>query len=121
MLGAIIVIVSHESNIEMKKLESPEVKGASMAALISPKEGWEGYVMRVLELTEGGYSPKHSHPWPHINYMIEGEGLLFLDGEEKEVRAGSYAYIPEDKMHQFKNAGKGVFKFICIVPEIGHQ
>lgn len=115
------MIVSHEDNIEKVEFTSPETKGASMKALISPSEGWEGHVMRVVELSEGGYSPKHSHPWPHINYMLEGKGVLFLDGEEHEVKAGSYAYVPQDKLHQFKNAGEGVFKFICIVPEIGHK
>lgn len=115
------MIVNHEDNVETVVFNSPDAKGASMKALISPKEGWEGYVMRVLELSEGGYSPKHSHPWPHINYMLEGEGILYIDGVENEVKKGSYAYIPENSLHQFKNAGKGVFKFMCIVPEEGHK
>ncbi|NLX74576.1 MAG: cupin domain-containing protein [Synergistaceae bacterium] len=113
--------IAHEDNLEAVIFNSPDAKGASMKALISPKEGWEGYVMRVLELTEGGYSPKHSHPWPHINYMLDGNGTLFINGEEHEVKAGSYAYIPADTLHKFKNAGEGVFKFICIVPEEGHK
>lgn len=115
------MIVSHEDNVETIKFDNPEAKGASMKAIVSPEEGWEGHVMRVLELEEGGYSPKHNHPWPHINYMLEGEGVLFLDGEEHKVKKGSYAYVPAGKLHQFKNAGSGVFKFICIVPEEGHK
>lgn len=115
------MVVGHEDNMKEIKFDNPEAKGASMKALVSPTEGWEGYVMRVLEISEGGYSPRHIHPWPHINYMLEGEGILFIDGEEHEVKQGSYAYVPEGKLHQFKNTGQGVFKFICIVPEIGHQ
>ncbi|NBI07445.1 cupin domain-containing protein [Senegalia massiliensis] len=115
------MIVSHEKNIEKVEFDNPEVKGASMKAIISPKEGWEGHVMRVMEVEEEGYTPKHSHPWPHINYMLEGKGILFIDGKEHEVEKGSYAYVPENKLHQFKNVGKGKFKFICIVPEKGHK
>lgn len=115
------MVVGHEENLEKTVFDSPETKGASMKALISPEEGWEGYVMRVLELEEAGYSPKHNHPWPHINYMIEGEGRLFMDGEEYEVKKGSYSYVPANTLHQFKNTGKGIFKFMCIVPEIGHK
>ncbi len=115
------MIVNHEDNVSGVKFDNPETLGASMKALISPNEGWEGYVMRVLELTEGGYSPKHSHPWPHINYILEGQGVLHLEGEDHEIKKGSYAYVPGDKLHQFKNPGKDVFKFICIVPEIGHK
>ena len=68
------MIVSHEENVNTIIFDNPEANGASMKALVSPKEGWEGYVMRVLELEEDGYSPKHNHPWPHINYMLEEIG-----------------------------------------------
>lgn len=115
------MIVNHEDKLEKIVFNNPEAKGASMKALISPKEGWQGYVMRILEIEEGGYSPKHNHPWPHINYILGGEGSLFLDGEEREVKEGSYAYVPADEEHQFKNVGKGIFKFMCIVPEEGHK
>lgn len=114
-------MVGHENTIEKVIFDNPEAKNASMKALISPEEGWEGNVMRVVELAEGGHSPKHIHSWPHINYMLEGEGILFIEGKEHPVKKGSYAYVPEGKKHQFKNTGKGVFKFICIVPEEGHN
>ena len=44
-----------------------------------------------------------------------------MDGEDFEVESGSYAYIPEDLVHQFTNTGDGTFKFICIVPEEGDK
>lgn len=114
-------MISHENKVETIKNNNSESKGASMKALISPKEGWEGYVMRVVELEEEGHSPKHQHPWPHINYMLEGEGVLFMDGQEHPIEKGSYAYVPGNTLHQYKNVGKEAFKFICIVPEEGHK
>lgn len=115
------MIVSHEDKIAYKNINNDTTKGASIKALISPKEGWDGHVMRVLELEVGGYSPRHEHPWPHINYILEGEGALFLDGEEIAIKAGSYAYVPSNKLHQFMNKGNTKLKFICIVPEEGHK
>lgn len=113
-------MIGHLDDLMKAMMDSPEVKEAGMKVLISPEEGWESHVMRVVELGEGGYSPKHTHPWPHINYMIEGEGVLFLDGKETSVKAGSYAFVPAGELHQFRNTGKGTFKFICIVPKEGH-
>lgn len=115
------MILSHENKVESVTVNNLEAKGTSMKVIISPDEGWEGYVMRIFELSEGGYTPKHSHPWPHINYILQGNGVLLFDGEENKVKEGSYAYIPENKVHQFKNSAEGVFKFICIVPEVGHK
>lgn len=113
--------VFHERDKEGINIDNPEVKNAKMKKLVSPEEGWEGYVMRVMELEKEGYTPRHSHPWPHINYMIEGKGILHIDGEDYEVQEGSYAYVPSNKLHQFKNIGDEKFRFICIVPEEGHK
>lgn len=115
------MIVSHEKKVSSEKIINPEVKNAFMQTLISPKEGWEGYVMRILQLEEGGYSPKHSHAWPHINYILEGKGTLFIQNEENIIEKGSYAYVPSNALHQFKNTGHEPLKFICIVPEEGHK
>lgn len=115
------MIVSHEDKAIANPFDHPEVKNAAMKVLIGEKEGWIDHVMRIIELAPEGYSPHHTHPWPHINYMIEGRGLLIIEGEEHSVEAGSYAYVPADKKHQFKNSGDVMFRFICIVPKEGHQ
>jgi quercetin dioxygenase-like cupin family protein len=116
-----IMKIGHTDQLDSKHITHPDASNAAMKVLVSPTEGWEGYVMRVLEVEENGHTPKHSHPWPHINYMIEGEGELMMNGEVYPVKAGSYAYVPSDTLHQFKNVGKDLFKFICIVPEEGHK
>ena len=68
---------------------------------------------------EGGTTPHHAHPWPHINYIISGRGTLCLDGKDTSLGEGSVAYVPSNTKHQFKNDAKEDFVFICIVPEEG--
>jgi len=46
---------------------------------------------------------------------------LHLDGQDYQLEAGSFAYVPSNKLHQFTNTGNGRFAFICIVPEEGDQ
>jgi len=113
------MIVSHVNELKGEKLEDPRIKNVIKKVLVSPKEGWDGYVMRVFELGEGGYSPKHSHPYPHINYMLKGKGTLHIDGVDHQVEEGSFAFVPGGKTHQFLNRGEEPFVFICIVPEEG--
>lgn len=112
--------LGHLNNLEGKAVNNPEAKGALMKVLISPNEGWENHVMRVFEIEPGGFTPRHSHPWPHINYIIEGQGTLFLNGIENTIEAGAYAYVPGGELHQFQNTGSQTLKFICIVPSEGH-
>lgn len=113
--------IGHMNELKGKNMNHPEVKEAVMKVAISPEEGWEGHVMRIMEVGPKGYTPKHNHPWPHINYVIEGSGTLLLDGIENPLTAGSYAFVPPGELHQFKNTGNQTLKFICIVPEEGHQ
>jgi quercetin dioxygenase-like cupin family protein len=115
------MIVSHVRDVVGNRPASPELNNVLRKVLISPKEGWEGYVMRLFELGEDGYSPKHIHDWPHINFILGGQGVLHLDGQDYELEEGSFAYVPGGKIHQFRNTGKDPFSFICIVPEEGDK
>ncbi len=113
-------MVNHENNSEVIVMNSPLVKNATMKALVGPNEGWDSHVLRVLTLDVNGYSPLHKHPWPHINYVLEGEGEIEIDGVITKVFEGSYAFIEGNKLHQFRNTGNTPFRFICIVPKEGH-
>ena len=115
------MIISHEQEILATDIDSKEVRNAAMKVLVGESEGWTDYVMRIVELGPDGHSPRHKHPWPHINYMVEGSGMLYVDGDEHPVKAGSFAFVPAGAEHQYKNSGQGMFRFICIVPKEGHQ
>lgn len=113
--------INSVNNTKKVKMNMPGVVGAMKQTLIGPQEGWEGWVMRLFTLTPGGNTPRHTHPWPHINYIVSGEGVLYLGGKENKVGPGYVAYIPDGAEHQFINRGEKEFSFICIVPEEGDK
>ncbi len=115
------MIVSDEQKVPAAVINHPDVHNVAMKVLISEKEGWADHVMRVFELGPDGHTPRHQHPWPHINYIVEGAGTLYMDGREHPVKTGCFAYVPSGVEHQFRNTGQGKFRLICIVPKRGHQ
>jgi len=115
------MIVSHKRDVKGIEIIDDNMKNVTKKVLISPEEGWKGYAMRIFELGPNGYTAKHSHPWPHINYIIKGSGKLHIDGVDYDIEEGSFAYIPSNKLHQFINTGDKVLEFICIVPEEGKR
>jgi quercetin dioxygenase-like cupin family protein len=115
------MIIANESEVLATVFNHPEAKAAAMKALIGEQQGWSDYVLRIIELENGGHSPRHAHPWPHINFMLEGRGVLLLEGREHPVVSGSYAYVPAGSEHQYRNTGADKFRFICIVPKEGHR
>ena len=114
------MIVGNMNDIAGKVIGDIAAKDASIKVLVSENEGWESHVMRVIDVAVDGFTPKHSHDWPHINYIIEGKGELMIDGKINLVSDGAYAYVPSNTIHQFRNIGNTIFKFICIVPKEGH-
>lgn len=114
------MFVSSVKEIKNVELKAPGVANAFKRTLIGPKEGWEGWVMRLFTLKDG-HSPRHSHPWPHINYVAGGRGTLFVDGSEYELEEGSVAFVPPGAEHQFRSSGGEDLVFICIVPEEGDK
>ncbi|MDC7247883.1 MAG: cupin domain-containing protein [Sphaerochaetaceae bacterium] len=115
------MFVSHIDDIEKVRIGNENVKGITKQVLIGPPQGWSDYVMRRFSLEKGGYAPRHSHPWPHITYILEGEGTLFLDGTEYPLTAGSVSYIPSDGDHQIRANEDHPLVFLCIVPPEGDK
>ncbi|MBU1219726.1 cupin domain-containing protein [Myxococcota bacterium] len=108
--------IGHIDELKSIELSGEGIKGASKKVLIHPENGWDNHVMRLFTLENEGFTPRHSHPWPHINYITSGQGTLFLEGELHEIKAGSYAYVPGNSLHQFMADRNSDLSFICIVP-----
>ena len=112
-------MVGHVADVAGQSLGGQDIEKVVKRLLVGPNDGWQGWALRLFELEAGGHTPRHDHPWPHINYITEGCGTLHLDGVDHEVDEGSFAYVPAGATHQFRNTGADTFAFICIVPEEG--
>ncbi|MGE5421885.1 MAG: cupin domain-containing protein [Ignavibacteriales bacterium] len=115
------MFIGHLKDVESKAVAPEVLKNVYKQTAIGPAQGWEGWVMRVFTVGPDCASPRHRHPWPHINYVISGNGILYLEGKENYVETGSIAYIPADAEHQFMNRSDKDLVFICIVPEEGDK
>jgi quercetin dioxygenase-like cupin family protein len=90
--------------------------GLKVRWLITKDIGANNFAMRLFEMEPAGNSPFHSHPWEHEVLILEGEGLLVGEGEERKFKAGDVVFIAPNEKHQFKNSGKKLVKFLCLVP-----
>ncbi len=112
--------IGHIRDCKVIEIIDPEASGVLKQVLVGRDEGWQDNVMRVFEIAQGGFTAKHKHPWPHIIYVLEGQGLLFLENRENALTVGTFAYIPDETLHQFRNSAAQNLKFICVVPSKGH-
>lgn len=109
------------SQVSKSELEFPDVKGVSKQVPVGVADGSPTMSLRVLTVEPGGYTPYHSHPWEHINYILAGTGVMVDEaGTERPITAGNYAFVAPDEKHQFRNTGSETLQFICLVP-IEHE
>lgn len=113
------MFVGHVNGRETKTITAPGAKNVLKQTLIGPEDGWRGWVMRRFTIKDRGCTPRHSHPWPHIMYVLHGNGSFFLDGKEHPLEPGSIAYVPSNVEHQFSSVSEAELVFLCIVPEEG--
>jgi quercetin dioxygenase-like cupin family protein len=52
-------------------------------------------------MSAGKATPLHTHPHDETLYMLEGEILLHIDGEEQQVMLGGVAMAPRGVPHAF--------------------
>ncbi len=105
--------------VEKMKMAMEGVKDVMKQVPISKLDGSPVYSFRVFTIMPGGHTPYHSHPFEHLNYIIEGEGALVAEGgEERPVKKGDFALVLPDEKHQYKNRSRqNPMVMICAVPK----
>lgn len=75
--------------------------------------------------------PPGKRAWPYhahlVNeemfFVIEGEGMLRLNGEEIPIRAGDFISVPPggDSAHQIVNTSEAELKYLCVSSRESHE
>jgi len=50
-----------------------------------------------------------------VYYLLEGEGIMFIDEESAKVHSGQAIYIPPNSKQYVQNTGNSDLRFLCIV------
>ena len=71
----------------------------------------------------GARTKRHFHKASEeIYYVLEGRGVMWLEGEEREISPGDAIIIPPGSQHQIYNPGPGNLVFLCICsPAYQHE
>ena len=105
--------------VAKQRLESDEMKGVSKQVPVGIADGTPTMSLRVFSVEPGGFTPYHSHPWEHLNYILAGSGAMIDEaGNEHPITSGDYAFVAPNEKHQFRNTGATEdLRFICLVPK----
>jgi quercetin dioxygenase-like cupin family protein len=84
--------------------------------VINDSDGAPHFAMRVFDVQPGRSTPYHSHWWEHEVFVLEGKGVAVSAQGEAPIAPGTVLLVDGDEMHQFRNTGDQVLRFICLIP-----
>jgi quercetin dioxygenase-like cupin family protein len=88
--------------VNESEIESAEpVDGAHLKLLA----GGEAMNVQHFSIEAGATVPEHSHPHEQGGYIVSGEAVFLVDGEEIPVGPGDSYSIPGGEPHGLENRG----------------
>jgi quercetin dioxygenase-like cupin family protein len=111
----------HITDLKKVKKIIPDMQGAKgvyKQIPISKENGTPTFSFRVFTIDPGGHTPRHTHSFEHLNYIIEGHGTVWSQDGEREIKKGDFALITPSEEHQYRNTSttKSLI-MICAVPK----
>jgi mannose-6-phosphate isomerase-like protein (cupin superfamily) len=77
-------------------------------------------VTQFVGVVQPSKAPPHSHPYDEVGYVIEGEGIAHIEGEEWPLRTGSCFHLPPREIHTIENSGTGPMRILGVFHPSGN-
>jgi mannose-6-phosphate isomerase-like protein (cupin superfamily) len=114
-----------EAGVDVRNVQEvePEVEHNGTVPvwwLISPREMKDitdgGYLelANEFEVAVGGEVFPHTHPTHEFYFVMTGEGVMTIAGEERAVGPSDLIYIPPDQVHSLRPTGDTAIRCFCF-------
>jgi len=90
--------------------------GVAAPAMDGPEIGAD-----LIEMQPGSAFPLHTHPGEHILYVIQGAGLVHVDGLDHRVEVGDTIFIPAEYPHGVKSLPEATEPFLLLAVGYPHK
>lgn len=75
-----------------------------------------GLSMGLYVLPAGGTDPQQPHSEDEVYYIVSGRGVIFVDGEDRPVQAGSVVFVAAQVEHRFHNIEEELKIIVFFAP-----
>jgi mannose-6-phosphate isomerase-like protein (cupin superfamily) len=74
--------------------------------------GAENIAVTLVEMDADGFQHIHKHEPEQTYTILEGSGLMTVDGEQQQVGPGDCIFIPSSAEHGLQNTGGTMLKYL---------
>ena len=113
------MFIRKTQDVASRTMDMPGAEGVTMRLMVGREDGAPNFAMRIFEVEPGGCTPRHSHNYEHEVMILQGQAAVGQDEDpanDDSAQAGDVLFIPANQTHQFRNTGRDVLKFMCLVP-----
>ncbi|HWE81677.1 MAG TPA: cupin domain-containing protein [Gaiellaceae bacterium] len=95
-----------------------ETRGTATASRQFTLGAWAGTgclsVTQFVGFVPPGRAPDHYHRYDEVIYILEGTGILHIDGEQAPVGPGSCIHLPRMLVHSLENSGDTELRLLGV-------
>lgn len=100
---------------DVKIYSPPGHEGTFNRRLVGPAEGIENLEVIIGEMEPGGLADPHFHEdMEQIMYILEGKMHIVINEKEAVLSKGDVIWIPKMAMHEVKNIGESLLRFVLM-------
>jgi mannose-6-phosphate isomerase-like protein (cupin superfamily) len=113
--------IVHDRGAANDGWDEPEGRGVVgwQTLLSSDTTPTEGLTAGIAVLEPGGHLAAHRHNPVELYFLLEGEGIITLDGVEHRLGKGACVFIPGNAEHGIRNDGATRLRFFYVFPTDG--
>ena len=108
------------TEVPLEDIAAPAV-GAKRRWLLTKENGSPNFTVAFVEVAPGGSTLRHSHPYEHAMYFLEGVGELQESDGTSPISPWEFIYIASNELHQIRNTGQKSLKFLSVEPVINEE
>ena len=100
--------------LRLNREEAPRYRHDSITSYLLTSAGTtqsEDLATTLVEMDPGGEQKLHSHVPEQTYFLLEGAGVMTVEGETAEVAAGDCIFIPSRASHGLRNTGDSVLRY----------
>lgn len=103
------MIVSHD------QVEEHRLPGLSHRSVAGPRQGLGSLEVWLQTVAPGAATPVHRHDCEEAIVVLEGRGVLALEGREEAFGPGTTLVIPRDAVHQVRSTGDQPLRIVAAL------
>ncbi|HEY4459954.1 MAG TPA: cupin domain-containing protein [Pseudonocardiaceae bacterium] len=93
--------------------------GREYRILADPSTGFRSGTHFVGDVPTGEPAPLHYHRYNEVIYVLQGNGILHIDGEHNPIYPGACIHLPARTLHQVENTGDVPIREVAVFVPAG--